>query len=72
MFLGYFCSSKTAVSGKGKTQVVFFTFTLGNLYLQHGDGNNEHIVLTCSNEVIGTLSIEIHGYFTLLTLPHEQ
>jgi len=37
IFLGYFCSSK-----RSKTRVYFITFTLHDVYPQHGGGRTQH------------------------------
>jgi len=42
MFLGYFCSSRRCSTQALQIVNYFITFTLHNVYPQHGCGNTEH------------------------------
>jgi len=42
MFLGYFYSSKRSSKQAWQNSSYFITFTLHNVYPQHGGGNIEH------------------------------
>ena len=65
---GLFCSSKRASRQAWQNSSYFITFTLHNVYLQHGGGNTDS---TCNDDIV-ILSIGLHDAWRYSSPEHNR